>query len=38
MLSEHLAFIQLEAQQNIAYIEELGGEFYHPSDGSVVDW
>ncbi|MEZ4636769.1 MAG: galactonate dehydratase [Caldilineaceae bacterium] len=21
-----------------AYVEELGGEFYHPGDGSVVDW
>jgi galactonate dehydratase len=27
-----------EAEQNIAYREELGGEFYHPADGSVVDW
>ncbi len=27
-----------EAQQNIEYTEELGGEFYHPADGSVVDW
>ncbi len=27
-----------EAQQNIDYTEELGGEFYHPADGSVVDW
>jgi galactonate dehydratase len=27
-----------EAQQNLEYTEELGGEFYHPSDGSVVDW
>ena len=21
-----------------SYVEELGGEFYHPSDNSVVDW
>jgi galactonate dehydratase len=27
-----------EAQQNIAYKEELGGEFYHPADNSIVDW
>ena len=27
-----------EAQQNIEYREELGGEFYHPADGSIVDW
>lgn len=27
-----------EAEQNTAYREELGGEFYHPADGSVVDW
>ncbi len=27
-----------EAQQNIDYTEELGGEFYYPSDGSVADW
>ncbi len=27
-----------EAQQNRAYVEELGGEFYHPADGSVADW
>ena len=27
-----------EAQQNIEYSEELGGEFYHPADGSIVDW
>jgi galactonate dehydratase len=28
-----------EAQQNIpAYTEELGGEFYYDSDGSVADW
>ncbi len=26
------------AQQNTAYKEELGGEYYHPSDGSVADW
>jgi galactonate dehydratase len=29
---------EAEAQQNITYREELGGEFYHPADGSVVDW
>ena len=27
-----------EAEQNIEYREELGGEFYHPADGSVADW
>jgi galactonate dehydratase len=27
-----------EAEQNRAYQEELGGEFYYPSDGSVADW
>lgn len=27
-----------EAQQNIDYTEELGGEFYHPADSSIVDW
>jgi galactonate dehydratase len=27
-----------EAQQNIEYTEELGGEFYYPSDNSVADW
>jgi galactonate dehydratase len=26
------------AERNIAYREELGGEFYHPADGSVMDW
>lgn len=26
------------AQRNIEYQEELGGEFYHGSDGSVADW
>jgi len=30
--------IEAEVQQNIQYSEELGGEFYHPADGSVVDW
>jgi galactonate dehydratase len=25
-------------QQHCEYREELGGEFYHPEDGSVVDW
>lgn len=29
---------EAEAQQHIAYTEELGGEFYHPSDNSIVDW
>jgi galactonate dehydratase len=29
---------EAEAQQNVAYREELGGEFYHPADNSVVDW
>ena len=27
-----------EAEQNRAYQEELGGEFYDPADGSVADW
>jgi galactonate dehydratase len=27
-----------EAQQNVEYREELGGEYYHPADGSLVDW
>ena len=27
-----------EAEQNRAYAEELGGEFYDPTDGSVADW
>lgn len=27
-----------EAEQNRVYQEELGGEFYYPSDGSVADW
>ena len=27
-----------EAQQNIPYEEELGGEFYYDTDGSVADW
>ena len=27
-----------EAEQNRAYEEELGGEFFDPSDGSVADW
>jgi galactonate dehydratase len=27
-----------EAERNIEYREELGGEFYHPEDGSVMDW
>jgi galactonate dehydratase len=27
-----------EAEQNRTYQEELGGEFYHPTDGSVADW
>ncbi len=26
------------AEKNIAYQEELGGEFYHETDGSVADW
>jgi len=27
-----------EAEQQREYAEELGGEFYHPADGSVADW
>jgi hypothetical protein len=27
-----------EAERNVTYSEELGGEFFHPADGSVVDW
>jgi len=26
------------AQRTIDYTEELGGEFFHPTDGSVADW
>ena len=26
------------AQQDSEYREELGGEYYHPADGSLVDW
>lgn len=29
---------EAEAQQNISYQEELGGEYYHPADNSIVDW
>ena len=29
---------EAEAQQNIAYTEELGGEWRHPADNSIVDW
>lgn len=29
---------EAQAQRSIDYTEELGGEYYHPSDGSVVDW
>jgi galactonate dehydratase len=25
-------------QEQAAYVEELGGEFYYPVDNSVVDW
>ena len=27
-----------EAEKDCEYREELGGEFYHESDGSVADW
>ena len=27
-----------EAEQSIEYTEELGGEFFHPEDNSVMDW
>jgi galactonate dehydratase len=27
-----------EAERNVEHSEELGGEFYHESDGSVADW
>ncbi|RPJ37275.1 MAG: galactonate dehydratase, partial [Chloroflexi bacterium] len=27
-----------EAEQNIEYSEELGGEYYYPTDNSVADW
>lgn len=27
-----------EAEQHVGYGEELGGEYYYPSDGSVADW
>ena len=33
-----LCINEAEAQQNVEYQEELGGEFTHPADGSVVDW
>ena len=29
---------EAEAQQNVPYEEELGGEYYHPDDNSIVDW
>jgi galactonate dehydratase len=29
---------EAEAQQNVEYREELGGQFYHPADASIVDW
>jgi galactonate dehydratase len=29
---------EAEAQRNIDYREELGGEWYHASDNSLVDW
>jgi len=29
---------EAEAQQNVPYKEELGGEYYHPDDNSIVDW
>ncbi len=28
----------VKAERNIEYREELGGEFTHPIDGSVMDW
>jgi galactonate dehydratase len=33
-----IAVDEREAEQHREYIEELGGEHYHPSDGSVADW
>lgn len=33
-----IEIIEEEAQQNIEYTEELGGEFYDERDGSVLDW
>ena len=27
-----------EAKRNIEHVEELGGELYHPNDGSIADW
>jgi len=29
---------EAEAQQNVPYKEELGGEYYYPGDNSIVDW
>jgi galactonate dehydratase len=29
---------EAEAQQHVPYKEELGGEYYHPADNSIVDW
>ena len=29
---------EAEAQQNVPYKEELGGEYYYPADNSIVDW
>ena len=33
-----ISIVESEAQRNIEYTEELGGEYYHPDDGSVIDW
>lgn len=33
-----ITVIESEARRMTEYTEELGGEYYHPSDGSVADW
>ena len=33
-----IELIESEVQSSTEYREELGGEFYHPADGSIVDW
>ena len=33
-----LSVIESEVRRTVKYSEELGGEFYHPADGSIVDW
>jgi galactonate dehydratase len=33
-----ISVIESEARKTVDYSEELGGEFIHPADGSIVDW